>query len=70
MAKNSSQSVFNTQTKDLVRQAGLISFGVTLPDLYIDLILSKELRFTEAARAYMSCLYCSHFGEFGLSWNM
>jgi len=59
MARNASNKHFKAQTRDLVRQAGLVSFGVTLPDLYIDLILSKKLRYREAARAYMSCLTCS-----------
>jgi len=59
----SSQRRNKEDIKDLVRRAGLVSFGVTLPDLYIDQILSKKLRFREAAKAYMSCLYCSPFGK-------
>ena len=41
VAKYGSQSVFKAQTRDLVRQAGLVSYGVELPDLYIDLVLSQ-----------------------------
>ena len=57
MAIYSSQGRNKEDIQDLVRRAGLVSFGITLPDLYIDLILSKRLKFGEAAKAYMSCLY-------------
>jgi len=56
MAKYASNGDFKAQTRDLVRQAALVSFGVELPDLYIDLILAGRMRFREAAKAYMSCL--------------
>ena len=56
MAKNASNKHFKAQSRDLVRQAALVSYGVELTDLYIDLILAGRMRFKEAAKAYMSCL--------------
>jgi hypothetical protein len=34
MAKNASNRHFKARTRDLVRQAALVSYGVELPDLY------------------------------------
>jgi len=42
VAKNASNRDFKAQSRDLVRQAGLVSFGVELPDLYIDLVLAGQ----------------------------
>jgi len=52
MAKNASNRHFKAQTRDLVKQAALVSYGIELPDLYIDLILSNKMRFREAIRAF------------------
>ena len=54
MAKYASNGDFKAQTRDLVRQAGLVSYGVELTDLYIDLVLAGRMRFKEAAKAYTS----------------
>jgi len=56
VAKYGSQGQNKEDIRDLVRQAGLVSFGVELPDLYIDLILAGRMRFKEAARVYMISL--------------
>jgi len=56
VARNRSQGVFKAQSRDLVRQAALVSYGIELPDLYIDLILAGRMRFKEAARVYQQRL--------------
>ena len=56
VAKYGSQGRNKEDIRDLVRRAGLVSFGITLPDLYIDLILAGRMRFKEAARVYMISL--------------
>jgi hypothetical protein len=56
MAKKPSQGRNKEDIRDLVRKAGLVSYVVELSDLYCDLVLANKLRFSEVAKAYMSCL--------------
>lgn len=56
MTRNRSQSVFKAQSRDLVRQAALVSSGIELPDLYCELVLTGRLRFKQAVRLYQQRL--------------
>lgn len=41
-------------TDKAIKQAAWTHYGITLPSLYVDLILSKRMRFSEAIREFLS----------------
>ena len=51
-----SQGIFKTDTMELLKRAALVSFGIELPDLYCELVLTGRLRFKQAVRLYQQRL--------------
>lgn len=56
MARNRSQGIFRENTREVVKHAALVSFGIELPDLYCELVLTGRLRFKQAVRLYQQRL--------------
>lgn len=53
MARNSSQSVFKERSKDLLKQAALVSYGIELPDTYCLMVLANKMSFKQAIKAFL-----------------
>jgi len=56
VARNRSQSVFEQDSLAIVRNAALVAYGIELPDLYCELVLTGRLRFKQAVGLYQQRL--------------